>query len=89
MDYHHFDETKTNYSSILDTVEFLPVPHSESKDIPLAVPVTLYFGKRILQTIREVLETVVPAIVIALLINLFLAQATRVYGQSMEPNLHT
>lgn len=31
----------------------------------------------------------VPAVVIALLINLLLAQATRVYGQSMEPNLHT
>jgi signal peptidase I len=34
-------------------------------------------------------ETVLPAIVIAVLINLFLAQATRVYGHSMEPNLHT
>lgn len=39
--------------------------------------------------VRDVLETVVPAIVIALLIHVFLAQATRVYGQSMEPNLHT
>ncbi|MBN1640948.1 MAG: signal peptidase I [Anaerolineae bacterium] len=37
----------------------------------------------------EVGETVLPAIVIAVLINLFLAQATRVYGSSMEPNLHT
>jgi signal peptidase I len=42
-----------------------------------------------LRFIREVLETVVPAVMIALLINLFMAQATRVYGQSMEPNLHT
>ncbi len=39
--------------------------------------------------IKETLETIIPAIVIALLINLFLAQATKVYGQSMEPNLHT
>lgn len=39
--------------------------------------------------VRDVLETVVPAALIAILINLFLAQATRVYGQSMEPNLHT
>ncbi len=39
--------------------------------------------------VREVAETVVPAIVIALLIHIFLAQATRVYGQSMEPNLHS
>ncbi|MBN1643080.1 MAG: signal peptidase I [Anaerolineae bacterium] len=37
----------------------------------------------------EVLETVAPAFVIALLINLFLAQSTYVYGHSMEPNLHT
>jgi signal peptidase I len=37
----------------------------------------------------ELGETILPAIVIAVLINLFLAQATRVYGHSMEPNLHT
>ncbi len=41
------------------------------------------------RVVREILETVVPAIIIALLIHVFLAQATRVYGQSMEPNLHT
>ena len=45
--------------------------------------------RRFLHFTREVLETIVPAVLIALLINLFLAQATRVYGQSMEPNLHT
>jgi signal peptidase I len=44
---------------------------------------------KLLHLFRETLETIVPAILIALLINLFLAQATRVYGQSMEPNLHT
>lgn len=38
---------------------------------------------------RELAETIVPAIIIALLIHVFLAQATRVFGQSMEPNLHT
>ncbi len=38
--------------------------------------------------LREVLETIIPAVIIALVINLFLAQATQVYGQSMEPNLH-
>src|SRR5512136_3355528 len=42
-----------------------------------------------LRLTREILETIVPAIIIALLINLFMAQATRVFGQSMEPNLHT
>ena len=47
------------------------------------------FFLKSLRFIREILETAVPAIMIALLINLFMAQATRVYGQSMEPNLHT
>jgi signal peptidase I len=46
-------------------------------------------GQRALRVLREVLETMVPAVIMALLINLFLAQATRVFGQSMEPNLHT
>lgn len=45
--------------------------------------------KRTLHLIREILETIVPAVLIALLINLFMAQATRVHGQSMEPSLHT
>ena len=46
-------------------------------------------GGHLLRVLREVLETMIPAVVIALLINLLLAQATRVYGQSMEPNLHS
>lgn len=41
------------------------------------------------QAIRALMETVVPALLIAVAINLFLAQATQVQGQSMEPNLHT
>ena len=46
-------------------------------------------GRRLLRLLREVLETILPAILIALLINVFVGQATRVEGQSMEPNLHT
>lgn len=46
-------------------------------------------ARQVGRALREIAETVVPAIVIALLIHVFLAQATRVYGQSMEPNLHT
>jgi signal peptidase I len=45
--------------------------------------------RRMLRTVREVLETLLPAILIALLINVFVGQATRVEGQSMEPNLHS
>lgn len=43
-------------------------------------------GKSLL---RELGETLIPALVIAVVIHIFLAQATKVYGQSMEPNLHT
>ncbi len=47
------------------------------------------FGAWLGSALRDTAGTFVPAIVIALLIHVFLAQATRVYGQSMEPNLHT
>jgi len=43
----------------------------------------------LLSALREAIETVIPAVVIALVINLFLAQATQVLGQSMEPTLHS
>jgi signal peptidase I len=43
----------------------------------------------LLGAVREIGETVIPAVVIALFINLFLAQATQVLGQSMEPTLHS
>jgi signal peptidase I len=46
-------------------------------------------GSRLVRFLREVLETVLPALLIALLINVFVGQATRVEGQSMEPSLHT
>ncbi len=64
----------------------LPLPIFLEAELPEPIP---SFTRRLFRAGRDVLETVVPAIVIALLINLFLAQATRVYGQSMEPNLHT
>jgi signal peptidase I len=37
--------------------------------------------------LRETLQVVVPALGLALVVHLFLAQATVVFGQSMEPNL--
>lgn len=39
--------------------------------------------------LKEVVETIVIAVLIAIVINMFVVRATRVYGQSMEPNLHT
>jgi signal peptidase I len=44
--------------------------------------------RRITNWMRDVMETIVPALLIVLVVNVFLAQATRVEGQSMEPNIH-
>ncbi|MFH1085640.1 MAG: signal peptidase I, partial [Chloroflexota bacterium] len=38
--------------------------------------------------LREALETVLPALITVLAINLLLAQPRVVHGESMEPNLH-
>ena len=46
-------------------------------------------GRAFVRFVRELLETILPALLIALLINVFIGQATRVEGQSMEPNLHS
>jgi signal peptidase I len=37
---------------------------------------------------REIFQIVLPAVLLALIIHIFLAQATIVYGQSMQPNLY-
>ena len=37
--------------------------------------------------LRETIQVILPALVLAFVVHLFLAQATVVYGQSMEPNL--
>jgi signal peptidase I len=52
-------------------------------------PASPGLGRTLWRLLREILETFVPAILIALLINVFIGQATRVEGKSMEPTLHT
>lgn len=42
------------------------------------------FGRAVL---RETFQVIAPALILALVVHLFLAQATIVFGQSMEPNL--
>jgi signal peptidase I len=64
----------------------LPQPGAPLPDAPKA---RTGFGAWLKAVLRDTAGTIVPAIVIALLIHVFLAQATRVYGQSMEPNIHT
>ncbi len=59
---------------------------TEDQDQPAPRPSR---GRGIVRFVRELLETILPALLIALLINVFVGQATRVEGQSMEPNLHS
>jgi len=57
---------------------------------PAAAPPVQWRARGLVSgALRDLFGTILPAVVIALLIHVFLAQATRVYGQSMEPNLHT
>ncbi len=44
--------------------------------------------RRMMGWVRDILETLLPALLIVLVVNTFAAQATRVEGPSMEPTLH-
>ncbi len=61
-----------------------PIP-AESEERFAAEPPSRWTLFRIF--VQESLQVIVPALVLALTVHLFLAQATIVYGQSMEPNL--
>ena len=64
-------------------------PQAEDPPIEKSAPEQSPSVRGWVKWLREALETILPAILIAILINLFLAQPTRVHGQSMEPNLHS
>ena len=66
--------------------EFNQVTAGEEEELPEPRPSR---GRGLVRLVRELLETILPALLIALLINVFVGQATRVEGQSMEPNLHS
>jgi len=61
--------------------EELPLQQSE-QDASVSI------RRRLMSWLRDILETILPALLIVLVVNIFLAQATRVEGQSMEPNIH-
>jgi signal peptidase I len=67
-----------------DTMDDTPTPTPPPEPTPSPKR-----GGWLAALLRDLFGTILPAIVIALLIQNFLAQGTRVYGQSMEPNLHT
>lgn len=62
-------------------MQHLEEPSPEETE-PAVYPVSLW-----MVWLRELVQVVAPALVLALVVHLFLAQATVVYGQSMEPNL--
>lgn len=64
-----------------------PHPPGETESPPSQQSRTLLRMAR--TVLSEAVSTLLPAVLIAVVIHLFLAQATRVYGQSMEPTLHT
>ena len=66
--------------------EFIQPNAGEEQEPPASRPSR---GRGVVRFVRELLETILPALLIALLINVFVGQATRVEGQSMEPNLHS
>jgi signal peptidase I len=66
--------------------EEFDLPAAEEQNLPPPRPSS---GRAVVRFVREFLETILPALLIALLINVFVGQATRVEGQSMEPNLHS
>jgi len=45
-------------------------------------------GRFLLGALKEMAGTVLPAVLIALFVNVFVAQAMVVHGPSMQPNLH-
>jgi signal peptidase I len=57
-----------------------PVPASPEPAPTSPSPLRLF--------LQESMQVILPALVLALTVHLFLAQATIVYGQSMEPNLY-
>ena len=45
-------------------------------------------GRRLLRALVEIATTIVPAVLIALFVNVFVVEATTVDGPSMQPNLY-
>ncbi|MBN1484118.1 MAG: signal peptidase I [Chloroflexia bacterium] len=61
--------------------------NSSTEQLPEEPP---SYGLRqiVAETLGELLRTILPALLLAMLLTHFVAQGTVVYGQSMEPNLH-
>lgn len=64
-------------------------PHTAEEEKTARSEPTNRAGETVLAAVlREALQVVLPALLLALVIHAFLAQTTVVYGQSMQPNLN-
>jgi len=62
-------------------------PQGEQPPVEHVTAVQPSAGMALRHMVREAFQIMTPALILALVVHLFLAQATVVYGQSMEPNL--
>jgi signal peptidase I len=69
------------------SVMFEPNSQPVISAVPPSAEVTASSGAFWSLLLQEIVQVVLPALILALVVHLYLAQATVVYGQSMEPNL--
>ncbi len=63
---------------------YIPAPPESAVELESE---TTSVGAALVATLKEIVQVVLPAVALAAFIHLFLAQATIVRGQSMQPNL--
>ncbi len=72
--------------SLADSAHDIPADTAEQLPVTVAIPSA---NRSFLPIVlRESLQIALPAVILALVIHIFLAQATVVYGQSMQPSLN-
>lgn len=64
-------------------------PASSGSELQPISPAPAGVGRRLLRFLRDLFEIGVQTAILTFLMIYFVAQATVVHGQSMEPNLHT
>jgi signal peptidase I len=79
-----FDNESPQFESQLDSAQ------DHEGETQVAQPgLVRRVGHLVKEVLLEIIQTLLPALVIALLLNHFVAQSTYVSGQSMEPSLHS
>jgi signal peptidase I len=64
------------------------LPQSESSLVPTEQSAPQRSRSELERFISDLIQIALPSVILAVVIHVFLAQATVVYGQSMEPSLH-